>query len=184
MTLVRTLRTISLPDGTRHPAKGFFIWTPTARRIIPGSPDEVVEAVGFVVELDHEGSFEVNPDATDHNWVWRVDEKIAGIRSKTVYVVVPPEGPVDYTDLVQVNPSTFHPNTPAANIWYAYTDALAAEAALAKQSAQAVQSNQIASATVDAKGDLIFTRNDGTTFNAGKVVQPTNLSVGIVETGP
>lgn len=183
MTLVRTLRTLPKPDGTRRPAEGFFIWTPTARRIISGSPDEVVEAVGFAVELI-DGYFEVDAAATNANWVWRVDEKIAGLRSKTVYVVVPPAGPVDYTDLVQVNTSSFQPNTPAANLWYAYTDNLATQAALAKQSAQTVELRQIVGSSVDINGNLIFTRNDGTTFNAGKVVIPSNLSVGVVETGP
>lgn len=183
MTLVRTLRTVPQPDGTRRPAEGFFIWTPTKRRIISGSPAEVVEAVGFAVELK-DGYFEIDVAATGIDWVWRVDEKINGLRSKTVYVTVPVEGPIDYTDLVQVSAATFSPNTPAATVWYTYTDALAAEARAAKDSARTVELNQITSAQVDANGDLIFTKADGSTLNAGNVLVPTNLSVGVVETGP
>lgn len=182
MTLVRTLRTIPQPDGTRRPAKGFFIWTPTKRRIISGSPDEVVEAVGFAVELDDDGQFEVNPAPTGADWVWRVDEKIAGLANKTVYVVVPANGPVNYTDLVRVTPGrTFQPVTPEANIWYAYVDELTAQAELAKASARNVELLQIVDAVINAEGHLIFTRNDGTTIDAGRVVP--NITIGIVESG-
>lgn len=183
MTLVRTLRTMPSSDGTRDPASGIFIWTPTKRRIVLGSPDEVVEPIGFAVELK-DGYFEIDVAPTDANWVWRVDEKVNGLRSKTVYVTVPEVGPVDYTDLVTVNPTSFAPNALPPDIWYAYTDDLAAQAQAAKLSAQAVESRQIVDGTVNAEGDLIFTRNDGSTFNVGRVIIPSNLSIGIVETGP
>lgn len=184
MTLVRTLQTHPKPDGTRRPAKGFFIWTPTERRIIVGSPDEVVQPAGFVVELDPTGGFEVDVAPTDLTWVWRVDERIEGLKAKTIYVIVPTEGPVDYTDLVLVNPASLLPQAKPANIWYTYTDTLAAEAQAAKVTAQGVASNQITTGVVDANGDLIFTKSDGTTFNAGRVILPTRLTVGTVTTGP
>ena len=180
MTLVRTLCTVPQPDGSRKPARGFFIWTPTRRRIISGSPDEVVEAVGFVVELK-DGYFEVDAAPTDANWVWRVDEKIEGVRNKTIYVAVPALGPVDYTDLVQVNPSSFAPQAEPENIWYAYTDNLALEAQQAKVAAQNVELKQIVDASINADGELVFTRNDGTTFNAGRVVP--RITIGYVESG-
>lgn len=139
MTLVRTLQTHPKPDGTRRPAKGFFIWTPTERRIIEGNPDEVVQPAGFAVELNLAGGFEVDVAATGTDWVWRVDERIEGLRTKTTYVVVPPEGPVDFTDLVQVNIASLRPKAVPDHIWYVYTDHLAEQARLAKEAAQASQ---------------------------------------------
>jgi len=135
MTLVRTLQTRPNPDGTRRPMQGFFIWTPTERRIISGSPDEVVQPAGFAIELDLSGGFEVDVAATGTDWVWRVDERIEGLRTKTTYVVVPPEGPVDFTDLTQVNVSSLKSTAVPDHIWYVYTDYLAEQARLAKVSA-------------------------------------------------
>jgi hypothetical protein len=148
MTLVRTLQTHPNPDGTRRPAKGFFIWTPTERRIISGSPDEVVQPAGFAVELDLSGGFEVDVAATGTDWVWRVDERIEGLRTKTTYVVVPPEGPVDFTDLAQVNVSSLRSTAVPDHIWYVYTDYLAEQARLAKVSA--ANSEAAAMSSVDS----------------------------------
>ncbi|ALY08996.1 hypothetical protein GORDON_21 [Arthrobacter phage Gordon] len=136
MTLVRTLQTRPNPDGTRRPLEGFFIWTPTERRIISGSPDEVVQPAGFAVELKA-GAFEVDVAATGTDWVWRVDERLTGLRTKTSYVVVPEEGPVDFTDLAPVNVSSLKPSSVPDHIWYVYTDHLAEQARLAKEAAQA-----------------------------------------------
>lgn len=145
MTLVRTLQTLPNADGTRRPAKGFFIWTPTVRRIIEGNPDEVIQPVGFAVELDLTGAFEVDVAATGTDWVWRVDERIEGLRTKTTYVVVPPEGPFDFTDLAPVNVSSLRSNAVPDHIWYVYTDYLAAQATLAKEAAQASQAAAVTS---------------------------------------
>jgi hypothetical protein len=132
------LRTVPAADGTRRPASGFFIWTPTRRRVIPGDIDEVVEAVSFVVELV-DGKFEIDPAPTGNTWVWRVDEKIEGIRNRTVYLAVPLNGPVDYTDLVEVSPASMTPVAEPTNLWYAYVDELSARADLAREAAQASQ---------------------------------------------
>ena len=148
MTLVRTLQTLPNADGTRRPATGFFIWTPTERRIISGSPDEVVQPVGFAVELDLSGGFEVDVEATGTDWVWRVDERINGLRTKTTYVVVPPEGPVDFTDLAQVNTASLRSQAVPDQIWYIYTDYLAEQARLAKISA--ANSEAAATSSVDS----------------------------------
>ncbi len=137
MTLVRTLQTLPNADGTRRPAKGFFIWTPTVRRIIEGNPDEVIQPVGFAVELDLTGAFEIDVAETGTDWVWRVDERIEGLRTKTAYVVVPPEGPVDFTDLAPVNIASLRSTAVPDHIWYVYTDYLAAQATLAKEAAEA-----------------------------------------------
>lgn len=148
MTLVRTLQTHPNPDGTRRPARGFFIWTPTERRIISGSPDEVVQPAGFAVELDLAGGFEIDVAATSTDWVWRVDERIEGLRTKTTYVVVPPEGPVDFTDLAQVNIASLKATAVPDHIWYVYTDYLAEQARLAKISA--ANSEAAATSSVDS----------------------------------
>ncbi|QFG13632.1 minor tail protein [Arthrobacter phage Shepard] len=303
MTLVRTLQTLPNPDGTRRPAEGFFIWTPTERRIISGSPDEVVQPAGFAVKLEA-GAFEVDVAATGTDWVWRVDERLDGLRTKTSYVVVPDEaGPVDFTDLASVNTASLRKNAVPDDIWYIYTDYLAEQATLAKQAAanseaaatssqdsaaasalisstkateasnsaaaalssagdadsyaatalahknaaevaktgassaqasaaghasaasaarddaelaeagaqlaqsgavtaqglsetaqglaelaladiQTIELNQVTTGLVDAEGHLILTKKDETTVDAGKVILPTTLTVGTVDTGP
>jgi len=155
MTLVRTLQTHPNPDGTRRPARGFFIWTPTERRIISGSPDEVVQPAGFAVELDLSGGFEIDVAATGTDWVWRVDERIEGLRTKTTYVVVPPEGPVDFTDLAQVNVSSLKSTAVPDHIWYVYTDYLAEQARLAKVSAANSEAAAVSSVDSAAASALI-----------------------------
>ncbi|UGL63251.1 minor tail protein [Arthrobacter phage Tokki] len=168
MTLVRTLQTLPNPDGTRRPAQGFFIWTPTERRIISGSPDEVVQPAGFAVELNA-GAFEVDVAATGTDWVWRVDERLTGLRTKTSYVVVPDMAePVDFTDLVPVSTTSIRKNAVPDDIWYIYTDHLAEQASLAKEAAQASEdaavesqdsaavSASLADASADAAGTSAF----------------------------
>ncbi|WGH21712.1 minor tail protein [Arthrobacter phage Inked] len=179
MTLVRTLQTHPNPDGTRRPATGFFIWTPTERRIISGSPDEVVQPAGFAVELIN-GAFEVDVAATEVDWVWRVDERINGLRAKTTYVVVPPEGPVDFTDLVQVNVASLKTSSVPDHIWYIYTDYLAEQARLAKVAATNSEAAAMSSQDSAAASALISstkaTEASNSATNASLSAQEADIS--------
>jgi hypothetical protein len=166
MTIVRTLQTLPNPDGTRRPARGFFIWTPTERRIIEGNPDEVVQPVGFAIELDIHGGFEVDVAATGIDWVWRVDERIEGLRTTTSYVSVPSEGPIDYTDLVQVNPTSFSVKAKPEPIWYTHVDYLAEQARLAQVSATNSEAAAMSSVDSAAASALIASTKSADALNS------------------
>lgn len=146
MTLVRLFFTAPTTGG-RVPAKGVLRWTPTRRRVISGETDEVVLPSGFDVEVSEFSQVPV--DASGVDWVWRVDEKLGGVRSRTVYLVVPDVDSIDYSDLVEIDPDTLDPIAPPSEVWYAHVEALALTAASAKDAAEIAQAaTEEAAATI------------------------------------
>lgn len=95
----------------------------------------------------------VLPDDTAR--VWKVEQYPVGSRPTTDYVIVPPDaGELAYTTLVKVDPETAQP-TPEE---------------LANALQVVGESTVVTGAVQD--GDLILTRGDGATINAGPVTGP------------
>jgi len=91
-------------------------FTPTDRRtvgdvtVLP-SPFQATLVAGVVdVELAPNGP----------GWAWRIDECITGLSVRTIYVNVPATGPVNYADLVHVDPATLNPAPAASPAWAAF----------------------------------------------------------------
>ncbi|ALY09555.1 hypothetical protein LAROYE_28 [Arthrobacter phage Laroye] len=153
MTLIQ-VRVHRPSDTGTIPAGGQLEWTPTAATSIPTSPVTVVLPASFTVDLTDDIN-EFTAIETGPAWAWRVVETFPGQAQKTRYVLVTGEGPVDYTTLPSVDPATLEPAAqPDVPVWYAYVDALEAEAArsadaadVAKAAALAAQASATGSAT-------------------------------------
>lgn len=115
MTLVHVVLAVPTLSGVDAPASGVLRFTPTARRIKPG---KIVLPAAFQVPLVA-GSVDVTLDPTTALWVWRVDEYLAGVPARTIYVQVPDVATKDYADLVQVDPSTLTPAPAPDPSWVA-----------------------------------------------------------------
>lgn len=118
MTLVRISLTIPGADGLTAPATGMFRFTPTARRTIIGTPDKIVLPHPFTVALV-DGVANVTLEPTTALWVWQVDEYLAGVPARTVYVQVPNVTEADYPDLTSVDPATLTPGPSPHPAWVA-----------------------------------------------------------------
>jgi hypothetical protein len=118
MTLIKISLVTPLADGTTTPAIGSLRFTPTARRTITGTPDQIVLPKAFPVALVA-GAVDVTLAPTAAGWVWRVDEHLAGVTARTVYVTVPDVASIDYPDLVPVDPATLAPAAPLSPAWVA-----------------------------------------------------------------
>lgn len=116
MTIVHFSMSIPAADGITLPAVGSVRFTPTARRVVTGAPDEVVLPKPFHAPLIA-GVVDVSLAPTTGAWAWRVDEFISGAPARTVYVAVPDVAEVDYPDLVTVDPATLLPDAMPAPIW-------------------------------------------------------------------
>ncbi len=125
MTLVRISLTIPAADGLLVPAVGMFRFTPTARRVIPGAPDKIVLPHPFSVKLAA-GVADVTLEPTTALWVWRVDEYLAGIPARAVYLQVPNVAERDYPDLLAVDPATLTPGPSPHPAWVASANLTAA----------------------------------------------------------
>ena len=89
-------------NGADVPAKGSLRWEPTGRRV--GDDGSLILDDPFLAKLVlGETSVDVEPA------VWRVSEFFIGHPVRYKYLDVPPEGPVDYTDLLEVDPVTLDP---------------------------------------------------------------------------
>ncbi|QGJ88101.1 minor tail protein [Arthrobacter phage Edmundo] len=152
MTLIQ-VRVHRPSDTGTIPAGGQLEWTPTAATSLPTSPVTVVLPAPFTVNLTDDIN-EFTAIETGPTWAWRVVETFPGQPQQTRYVLVTGEGPVDYTTLPSVDPATLEPAAqPDVPVWYAYVDALEAEAArsadaadLAKAAALAAQASATGSA--------------------------------------
>ncbi|ASR84120.1 minor tail protein [Arthrobacter phage Wheelbite] len=153
MTLIQ-VRVHRPSDTGTIPAGGQLEWTPTAATSLPTSPVTVILPAPFTVNLTDDIN-EFTAIETGPTWAWRVVETFPGQPQKTRHVLVTGEGPVDYTTLPSVDPATLEPAAqPDVPVWYAYVDALEAEAArsadaadLAKAAALAAQASATGSAT-------------------------------------
>ncbi|MEA5453318.1 GDSL-type esterase/lipase family protein [Sinomonas sp. JGH33] len=133
-------------------AVGYLRWSPTVR---VGSSSEVVLPASFDVVLDNTGSFSVNVDPTTSNWCWQVVEYMVGQPTTTHCFSLPGSGgPFTYGSLAEVDPKTLTAAAPTP-AWVAMAN------------------STVTSAAVDGSGNLILTRTDGTTVNAGQVATPS-----------
>jgi len=149
MPVIQFRRTAPGSAGTL-PATGSFRFVPTADRTIPGDPDVIVKAKPFTLPLV-DGAVDVELAPTGIGWAWSVFESIDGIRDELYYVVVPDvPGPLDDTDLARVNPASLSPRATPTPAWWAAVNGTIATAAIVGD-------------------DLILTRHDGATVNAGAV---------------
>lgn len=111
MTIVN-IKVNAPANGSRVPARGSLRWEQSSRRVT--SDGTLVLPAGFPVELVA-GAAVVDVEPSTEAWVWRVTEFFDGQRPKTRYLAVPPSGPVNYTDLVPVDPVSFDPDTTLAD---------------------------------------------------------------------
>lgn len=151
-------------DGVLVPARGGLRFTPTARRVIVGAPDVVVLPASFSVQLV-DGAADVTLEPTTGAWVWRVDEYCTGTPARTTHVAVPDVAELDDTDLVVVDPATLEPSAEPEPAWVAMAQ------------------STVTTGTVTGD-NLILTRTDGTTTNAGNVRGATGLTGPIGPQGP
>lgn len=101
MTVVTLTRTYPKAAGGTAPATGTV-------KAVPTSLDGGVLPIA-VRERIVNGSATLNLDPTDDGqWAWKVTTKV-GTETFTDYKAVPASGPVDYDDLVDVDPVTLAP---------------------------------------------------------------------------
>lgn len=166
MTTVRILIETPGPAGP-VPATGVLRFTPTQRHTIAGNPAAVVMPASFAAALVA-GAATVELEQTTALWLWMVETFVDGVSGFTRYISVPAQGPVDYANLVDVDPATLAPAAAPDPAWLAM--------ARSTVTTGAIQGN-----------DLILTRTDGTTVDAGNVRGPAgpanSLSIGTVTTG-
>ena len=89
-------------DGGLVTASGSLRWQPTGRRVAGGA---LILPKDFTVSLDG-GAVSVEVEPTDGSWAWMVLEQFVGVPARRRYFAVPTEGPVSYTDLVEVAPDS------------------------------------------------------------------------------
>lgn len=117
--VVNIALTVPSQDGDDVPAVGTVEFAPSKRRDIEGS---IVLPDAFSVRLvDGAATVELAP-TVEGDWAWRATERIR--RGKRWYFAVPNgPGPVDYDDLVEVDPATLDPTAPLPPVWKNYVDA-------------------------------------------------------------
>lgn len=119
MTIVNFRRSAPQADGSTVPADGFFRFTPSRARIVPGAPDNVIAARPFTVDLvDGLATVTLAPNAP--GTAWQILESVDGLPDLTYWVVVPDSvEPVDDPDLTRVDPSTLAPTAQPEAAWWA-----------------------------------------------------------------
>lgn len=143
-------RSTPLPDGSSGPATGRFRFRPSRALVIPGTPDTVIVPEPFTLPLTA-GVLTVDLAPTQAGWAWRVDESVDGVKDLTYYVTVPDvPGPLDDPDLPRVDQYSLAPQAAPVAAWWAVADQTITTAAVVGP-------------------DLVLTRFDGSTINAGAV---------------
>lgn len=102
MTVVNIKVTASV-SGADVPAKGELRWEPSRRRV--GADGALVLPKGFRAELVA-GETTVDVEPSTNAWAWIVTEFFVGQPAKRRLLSVPASGPVNYTDLLEVDPAT------------------------------------------------------------------------------
>ena len=123
-----------------------------SKRIEPADPaSQIVVVRSFAVKLDATGkaSVVVPPSEVDGFYTWA--ERVEG--GITRYTSVPDVPTVNYRTLVDVDPTTLDPTVDATAAWWA-------------MARSTVTTGEVVG------DDLILTRTDGTTVNAGDVRGP------------
>lgn len=120
-------------DGDGTPAAGTLECRPTARRVVG---DGIVLPDSFTAKLVNGlATLELAPNDAG-TWCWVITERAN--RGSQRHVNVPASGPVNYSDLVDVDPTTLDPTTPVAPAYQALLDAKADSADLGTAAAQDV----------------------------------------------
>lgn len=89
-------------NGADVPARGSLRWEPVGRSV--GPDGSLILADSFLTPLAlGEAVVDVEP-AT-----WRVSELFLGQPVKYKHLTIPAGGPVNYTDLIEVDPTTLEP---------------------------------------------------------------------------
>ena len=122
MTVVNINLAVPAPDGSLAPASGLLRFTPTQRRTSEGGA--VVLPVRFQADLV-EGAVDVDLAPTEPGWVWRIDEHVIGSMGRTIYTTIPEDGPVQYSELVPLDPGSLAPAPSADPAWVAPLNELA-----------------------------------------------------------
>ena len=105
MTVVNV--SVNVPvNGALVPAAGSMRWEPSSRRI--GPDGALILPASFPVQLAL-GTASVDLDPSTDQWSWCVTELFVGQPSRRRYVTVPAAGPVNYTDLIEVDPISLEP---------------------------------------------------------------------------
>lgn len=130
MPVVRFHETRDDGTGTRAPAPGKLTFAPSRARIIPGDPDEHVLSAGFEAATDADGRLAVTLDALPAGWAWLIRRRSIPAWSGA-YLVQDVPGPLDFGDLVAVDPGSLEPVAPPSDAWLAALDAYATKAELA-----------------------------------------------------
>jgi hypothetical protein len=119
MTIVNFRRSVPLADGSTAPADGYFRFTPSRARTVPGAPDNVIAPKPFTVDLvDGLASAALAPSAP--GTAWQILESVDGVPDTRYWVVVPDSAdPVDDTDLPRVDPQTIAPTAEPEAAWWA-----------------------------------------------------------------
>jgi hypothetical protein len=119
---------------------------------LPGTPDNIVAPKPFTVDLVG-GALSVTLAPSLPGWAWSVLESVDGVKDERYFVTVPDVPEIDDADLPRVDPRTLAPTAEPVAAWWA-----------------------VAGATVTAGeivgDDLLLTRTDGETVNAGSVRGP------------
>lgn len=93
-------------NGSLVPAAGSMRWEPSTRRT--GAGGALVLPAGFPIQLVM-GAASVDLDPSTDQWSWCVTELFVGQPSRRRYLTVPATGPVNYTDLIEVDPISLEP---------------------------------------------------------------------------
>jgi hypothetical protein len=115
MTTVNIKLFVPSDDGN-VPASGYIEFKPTAKQEVPQG---VVIPSAFTVELDENGEAVVELAQTNAYFAWRIREKLPN--GEDYYVSVGIDSPVNYKDLVRLDPSTLEP-FPNIAAWEAVLD--------------------------------------------------------------
>lgn len=152
MTILNISLKAPAANGSGVPAEGVVVCVPTARH---NSGNDVVLPKPFTVSLVA-GTASPDLEPTDLSWVWRIEEHVNGAPSRIIYAAIPAEGPVEYNALVPVDPATLDAAAQPEPAWWAAANATINYGAVT--------------------GDnLILTRHDGSTVNAGNVRGPQGI---------
>ena len=115
MTTVNIKLYVPSDDGNVA-AKGIIEFKPTAKQEVP---EGVVIPSAFSVELDENGEAVVELAQTNAYFAWRIREKLPN--GEDYYVSVGIDSPVNYKDLVRLDPATLEP-FPNIAAWEAVLD--------------------------------------------------------------
>lgn len=118
------------------PARGDVTFLPTRRRVVGGDTIGTVLPTPFTVAPDSQGEATFALEPTTVFWVWKAVERFENRPPVIRHVVVPDDAEgMDYSALVEVDPTTLLNPVEPDPVWYAYTDLLKTEATAAKNNA-------------------------------------------------